>query len=178
SPFYGFYDRRYAVYWDLFTPEAWQKRKADLEAERRRGQRLAQRTLDVLRIGEMQPERDHHLTGERTAAGTFSGRKWRHATDGGHFAFTMKADPDGPVDLLCTWWGGDAGGRAFDILVDGQKIATQKLQRNKPGKFFGVAYPIPEELTRGKKQVTVKLQAHPGKTAGGLFGARTLRRNE
>jgi len=176
SPFYGFYDRRYAVYWDLFTPEAWQKRKADLEAEHRRAQRLAERTLDVLRIGEMQPERDHHLTGERTAAGEFRGRKWRHATGGGHFDFRMKVDPGGPVDLLCTWWGDDAGGREFDILVDGQKIATQRLQHEKPGKFFDVAYPIPEELTRGKKTVTVRLQAHPGKTAGGLFGVRTLKR--
>jgi len=88
----------------------------------------------------------------------------------------MKVDPGGPVDLLCTWWGDDAGGREFDILVDGQKIATQRLQHEKPGKFFDVAYPIPEELTRGKKTVTVRLQAHPGKTAGGLFGVRTLKR--
>jgi hypothetical protein len=177
-PFYGFHDRRYAVYWDLFTPAAWEARKAELAAERARREHLARRTLDVLRIGEMQPERDHDLTGERTAAGEFRGRKWRHATDGGHFAFRMKVDPKAPVDLLCTYWGDDAGGRAFDILVDGQRIATQKLEREKPGEFFDVTYPIPEKLTRGKEAVTVRLQAHAGKTAGGLFGCRTLRRED
>jgi hypothetical protein len=30
-------------------------------------------------------------------------------------------------------------------------------------------------LTRGKQQVTVRLQAHAGNTAGGLFGCVTLR---
>jgi len=72
-PFYGFYDRRYAVYWDLFTPEAWRKRQAEYRAEQERRERLARRTLDVLRIGEMQPERDHHLEGERTTAGGLFG---------------------------------------------------------------------------------------------------------
>ena len=175
-PLYAFHDRRYAVYWDVFTPEAWQKRKAALAAEQKRRERLAARTLDVLRIGEMQPERDHDLTGERTAAGEFGGRKWRHATNGGYFAFRMKADPEKPVDLLCTWWGDDAGGREFDILVDGTKIATQRLDREKPGRFFDVTYPIPGKVTYDKKTVTVRFQAHPGKTAGGLFGCRTLKR--
>jgi DUF1680 family protein len=177
-PFYGFHDRRYAVYWDLFTPEAWRQREAAWRAEQQRRVRLAERTLDVLRIGEMQPERDHDLTGEQTAAGEFNGRKWRHATGGGHFAFRMKVDPETPVDLLCTFWGDDAGGREFDILIDGTRIATQTLDRNKPGAFFDVVYPIPADLTRGKTEVTVRLQAHEGKTAGGLFGCRTLRREE
>ena len=176
SPFYGFHDRRHAVYWDLFTPEAWAGRKAALAAERKRLAELEARTLDVLRIGEMQPERDHGLTGERTSTGSFSGRKWRHATGGGYFEFRMKVDPALPVDLLCTWWGDDAGGRAFDILVDGKKVATQTLNRERPGEFFDVAYHIADDLTRGKEKVTVKLQAHPGKTAGGLFGCRTLKR--
>ena len=177
TPFFGFHDRRHAVYWDLFTPDQWKEREAEYRAEQQRLQRLAKRTLDVLRIGEMQPERDHNLTGEHTSAGAFGGRKWRHALDGGHFAFEMKVSPDAPVDLLCTFWGSDAGGREFDILVDGQKIATQKLERNQPGKFFDVTYPIPADLTRGKEKVTVRLQAHAGKTAGGLFGVRTLKRD-
>jgi len=176
SPFYTFHDRRFAVYWDLFTPEQWQANEAEFQAEQQRAARLAARTLDVLRIGEMQPERDHHLTGQRTSAGEFSGRNWRHAVDGGHFAFDMKVDPDAPVDLLCTYWGDDAGERTFDILVDGQRIATQTLNRNRPGAFFDVTYPIPADLTRGKPRVTVRVQAHPGKTAGGLFGVRTLQR--
>ena len=175
-PFFSLHDRRYTVYLDRFTVADWARRQAEWRAAREREARLAARTLDVLRIGEMQPERDHDLQGERTSAGEAFGRKWRHATDGGWFAFTLRVDPDRPVELLCTYWGGDGGGyREFDVLVDGTRVATQKLEQNAPGKFFDVAYPIPPELTRGKTRVTVRFQAHPGKWAGGLFGVRTLR---
>ncbi len=175
-PFFSLHDRRYTVYLDLFTEAEWSKRQADIRAEQEREARLAARTLDVLRIGEMQPERDHRLRGERTSAGEAFGRRWRHATDGGWFAFELRVDPAHPVELLCTYWGGDGGGyREFDVLVDGTRIATQKLEQNAPNRFFDVAYPIPPELSRGKDRVTVRFQAHPGKWAGGLFGVRTLR---
>jgi hypothetical protein len=65
------------------------------------------------------------------------------------------------MELVVTYWGSDAGARVFDIIVDGKVIATQRLQRNKPGQFFDVTYPIPIELTKGKEKVTVRFQAHP-----------------
>jgi hypothetical protein len=78
------------------------------------------------------------------------------------------------VTLHCTYWGSD-GGRVFDILVDGTKIATQKLAQNKPGEFFDVEYAIGASLTEGKESVVVRFAAHPGSTAGGLFGCATLK---
>jgi len=176
TPFFSLHDRRYTVYLDLFTEENWAKKQAEIRAEEQREAELAARTLDVLRIGEMQPERDHKLQGERTGAGEAFGRKWRHATDGGWFSFEMRVDPDQPVELICTYWGSDGGGyREFDILVDGVSIAAQKLENNAPNRFFDAIYPIPAELTRNKSQVTIRFQAHPGKWAGGVFGVRTVR---
>jgi hypothetical protein len=174
-PFYEMHHRRYGVYWDFFTVEQWEKHYFDFLAELKRLHELKARTIDILRIGEMQPERDHNLTGENTGAGEFNGRKWRHATDGGWFSFEMAVLPGEPVDLLCTYWGSDRGRRTFDVLVDGTRIATQTLNDNRPGEFFDAAYPIPTELTKGKQKVIAKLQAHPGEFAGGLFGCRTLK---
>lgn len=65
--------------------------------------------------------------------------------------------------------------RVFDILVDGQKIATQKLNSPKPGKFMDVNYPVPPAMTRGKQKVTVRFQAHKGALAGGIFGMRVIK---
>jgi hypothetical protein len=127
-------------------------------------------------IGEMQPERDHHVQGENTGAGDFGGRKWRHALDGGWFSFEMRVPPDQPADLVLTYWGSDSGGRDFDILVDGVRIATQVLNNNRPGRFFDVLHALPDELTHGKEKVTVRLQGHSHRIAGGLFGARVVRR--
>jgi len=177
-PFYEMHHHRYGVYWDFFTVEQWERRYADFLVELKRLRELKARTIDILRIGEMQPERDHNVTGEKTGAGEFNGRKWRHATDGGWFSFEMTVLPDEPVDLLCTYWGSDRGRRTFDVLVDGETIATQSLNDNRPGEFFDVIYLIPVELTKGKQKVTVKLQAHPGEFAGGLFGCRTTKRAE
>ena len=87
----------------------------------------------------------------------------------------MKVLPDRPVCLTVTYWGGDSGNRAFDILIDGRKLATQKLNAPKPGSFTDVTYAVLADLTKGKEKVTVKFQAHPGSMAGGVFGCRIVR---
>lgn len=174
-PFYQTHHGRYSIYWDVFTPAAWRQREAEYRAEEARKQELQARTLDFFQPGEMQPERDHNLQGEQTSAGDFGGRKWRHAP-GGWFSFEMKLPKDEAADLILTYWGSDAGNREFDILVDGAKIATQVLNNNQPDRFFDVVHTLPENLTKGKDKITVRLQAPAGRTAGGLFGARTVRR--
>ncbi len=124
-------------------------------------------------IGVSDSEKAHQIKGQNTRSGTHAQRRWRDA-EGGWFEYRMKVLPETPVTLRCTWWGSDDG-RVFDILVDGTKIATQKLARNKPGEFFDVDYVIPVELTKGKESVVVRFAAHPGSIAGGLFGCATLK---
>lgn len=173
-PLYAVADQPYTVYMDQFTAEQWQQKKTEYAAEQQRLQELEARSVDVLRIGEMQPERDHNLTGENTQTGEFAGRKWRHAYNG-WFEFSMKVLPDVPMELVCTYWGSEAGGRTFDILVDGTKIAAQSLNNQKPNEFFDAVYPIPAELTKDKTTVRVRFQAHPNNTAGGLYGVRIMK---
>jgi len=174
-PFHSLHDRRYTAYLDVFTREEWDARQTELKAAAERERLLAARTVDLLRIGEMQPERDHNLTGDKTGAGQFRGRKWRHATDGGWFAFDMKIDSENTNELVLTYWGDEGGQRVFDILVEGTRIATQTLLRNQPGTFFDVAHALPEDITRGKDKVNIRFQAHADSWAGGLFGCRMLR---
>ena len=134
--------------------------------------------MDRVKIGIQVPEREHELKGEKTRSGTHRGRTWRHAEDGGWFSYRMKVPSDEPATLACTYWGGDSGARTFDILVDGQKIATQTLDNPHPAEFFTVEYPIPEELTEGKDEVTVRFDAHPGNHAGGVFELYLLEREK
>lgn len=173
-PFHSLHDRRYTVYFDIFTPEQWTEREAQVRAEQERLAALEARTVDLLRIGEMQPERDHNLRGENTAAGEAFGRKWRHATNDGWFEFDLKVRPGKDHELMVTYWGGETGNRLFDILVNGEKVGTQRLNQNAPGKFFDVLYPVPSRFTTGRTNITVRFQAHPGAWAGGVFGVRLL----
>ena len=169
--FYNYYN----VYWDVLTREQYAERSAALRAEVARQAALDARTVDEYRPGEQQSEVDHGQKGERTSAGEWQYRKLRHAENGGWFSFGMKVLPDEPVELACTYWGGELGNRTFDILVEGKVIATQTLHQDRPGAFFDKSYAIPVELTRGKQRIEVRFQAHPGNFAGGLFGARILR---
>jgi hypothetical protein len=173
-PFYKEYKRPYHVYWEVLDEASWQARCTEYQAEVAREKALAARTVDRVVIGDRDSERAHGLEGLRHASGPFGGRHWRHAGDG-WFSYELKSLPDRPVEILCTYWGSDVGARVFDVLVDGTKIATQKLDRNKPESFFDQIYPVPPELTKGKGKITVRFEAHPGNTAGGVFDLRLLK---
>ena len=174
-PFNEMFYNHYNVYWDVLTPALYAERSAAMRAETARRAELDARTLDEYRPGEQQSEVDHGQKGEKTSAGEWQYRKLRHAPDGGWFSFDLRVAPDLPVELVCTYWGGETGRRTFDILVEGKLLATETLQMDKPGAFFDKTYAIPFELTRGKQKVEVRFQAHAENTAGGLFGARVLR---
>jgi len=177
EPFYKIHgNRHFVVYWDVFTPEQWQARLKEQEAEAARQKELEARTVDVVRPGDERNERNHKLQGEKTAAGEFGGRNWRHATNGGWFSYEMKVLPDLPQALLVTYWGSDGGNRVFDVVVDGTKVATQKLRNNRPDTFYDESYSIPQDLTKDKQTVLIRFQAHSGCWAGGVFGLRVVKR--
>jgi hypothetical protein len=75
------------------------------------------------------------------------------------------------VTLVCTYRGSEGRLRSFDVLVDGEKIATQTLEIH-PGELFDFEYPLPEQLTRGKQRITVKFQSQPNAMAGSVFDVR------
>jgi hypothetical protein len=169
SPFYKNYDRRSAVYFSRFTEAQWSKEEAAFAAEQARLKDLAARSVDVMHLGEMQPERDHDLKSDISYPVVYRGRNGRDARTGGFFSFRMKVR-SGPLILQATYWA-DERKRVFHILVDGTRIASQTLKPDKPV-FFDVEYPIPEALTRGKQSVEVRFEPEPGNTAGPVFGCR------
>jgi uncharacterized protein len=176
EPFYLMHGGRpYQVYFDAFTPEQWEAKQSAYKGEAERRKLLEARTVDAVNPGEEQNERDHKLQGERTAAGPFGDRQWRHATDGGWFAWDLKVQAGQAQELWVTYWGSDGGNRNFDILIDGEKLATQRLQNNKPDVFYEEVYRLADTLTKGREKVTVRFQAHPGAWAGGVFGLRIMR---
>jgi hypothetical protein len=123
----------------------------------------------------MQPERDHNFTGEKTDAGENHTRKYRTAHGGGWYSFTLKVLPGVAHTLIGTYWGMDNRGRTFDIFVDGEKIATEDLNRYKDSRFYDISYNIPAHLTKDKQTVTIKFQAQPRNEAGPLYGVRLVK---
>ena len=177
QPFYSIQDESYSVYWDVFTSTTWEVEEQAYEEKKRAASELARRIVDELRVGEMQPERDHNFTGDKTETGESYTRKWRVANDGGSFSFEMKTG-SGTHTLICTYWGMDNRGRKFDILIDGQKIASEDLNRYKDSRFYDISYSIPPDLLKGKQRVTIKFQANAHNQAGPVYGVRLVKDTE
>ena len=176
-PFHEINDEYYSVYFDLFNPGEWKTRQQEYEAEKRRQRKMDSLTIDALRIGEMQPERDHELTGEDSFTGEAHGKKWR-ATRGGSLFFTMKVSAVGANELLLSYWGMDNRNRTFDIFVDGSLVATEDINKYKASKFYDITYPIPAALTSGKEKVRIELRAKPRNNVGPLYGTIRMMRKE
>lgn len=134
------------------------------------------RITDKVIIGKKSSEDEHQMKGVSTNTG--GPNTWRDASNGGWFSYTVAVDPDKQMELVLTYSSTDGGNREFEILVDNKKIAEQKLRAETFSAWIDKVYPIPFELTKGKKTVTVKVQALPGKIAGGVFGLRTQKQKD
>jgi len=177
TPHYGIYKSLYTVYMDVFTEDGWAKQQARYEAEKKRIEALRKRTCDDMRIGEMQPERDHNLKSSKASyVGRYLDRPFRDARSGGFFSFDMKVNPDKPIDLICTWRGDR--NRKFDILVSGRKIASVDIGKLAKDKFHDIVYPIDPKLTGGRKKVRIRFQATKGNDVARLFGCKTVLREK
>ena len=175
KPFYQTHERRYSIYWDMFSEEAWKEFQAEYQAQLERRKKLEEMTVDFIQPGEMQHEHDHNFQGERTRAGEFKNKKNRQSRDG-WFSFDMKVLKGQPMGLVVDYWGGFPGSRTFDILIDGELLATENISDRNNGQFMDVSYEIPEEMTYNKQKITVKFQAHEGHITGPVFGVRMVKR--
>jgi uncharacterized protein len=175
KPFYHMDNEFYTVYWDVFSPATWKEEQKRYEEKKKLAFELQKSTVDDLRVGEMQPERDHNFTGEKLETGESHTRKFRVANDGGYFSFEMKVVPGFSYNLVATYWGMDNRGRNFDILVEGEKVASEDINKYKESKFYDITYRIPSKLIQGKTKIKVTFQAKPKNQAGPVYGVRLVK---
>jgi DUF1680 family protein len=171
-PFYKASDQRYTVYWNVYTPAEWDTHRAALAASDGRRQAIAGATLDLVNVDDPQSERDHGYRGEGTSEWSFEGRKVREARTG-WFSYDLKVRPDEPMTLVFTYKGVEGRPRSFDVLVDGEKVATRTVEYH-PTELLDAEYRIPESLTRGKERVTVTFQSHADEATASICEVRVV----
>ena len=104
----------------------------------------------------MRPTEAGTVGGLRVLTGERSAWKYRQADPGGWFSFSLRALPNKPLELLCQWGPPTERDASFTVLADGVEIAAPTLAAEKH-RHIDAIYPIPEELTRGKERITVKI---------------------
>src|SRR5262249_5115440 len=124
APFYKMADDRYSVYWKVYSAAEWGKRKSEIAAAEAGRKEIEARTIDGVNPGDQQSEPQHNYKQEGAIDGMFfDGKRLRSSRN--WFSYDLKVIGDKAVKLACTYRGSQGGRlQAFDILVDGEKIAS------------------------------------------------------
>ncbi len=96
---------------------------------------------------------------------------------GATVTYELSTNDETDMSLWVRYWGNETScTRTFNILVDGEKVATESIANKwKKNEFVNVEYVLPNALVAGKKIITVKFETTTG-MVGGLYGVRLLRR--
>jgi DUF1680 family protein len=175
-PFYQLPRRKYAVYWDMYTPAEWTKRETEVRASEEKQKKLDAATVGFAQPGQMQAERDANQQGDGSAPVRAEDRFGRSASK--WFSFDLAADPSHPLTLIVAFSNDNRGQTSCDLLVDGKKVGEHTGQRRSPEqeiRFFDIEYPIPAELVADKRKITVRFEATNGRSTPSVFGVRVVR---
>jgi uncharacterized protein len=177
APFYQLPRRRYAVYWDMYTPTEWSRKETEFRTQEEKQKKLEAATVGFVQPGQMQAERDSNQQGEGSSPVRAEGRFGRNSTK--WFSFDLPVDPAHPQTLIVTYSNENGGPSACDVLVDGKKVGEQAGPRRSPEqitRFFDVEYPIAVEGMADKKKVTVRFEVANGRSlTPSVFGIRIVR---
>jgi hypothetical protein len=174
-PFYRASDIRHTAYWNVYTAAEWDARVKERAADEARQRGVSARTVDVVDLGVPESEKAHDYQNQGASVADFDGRMGREAGANAWFSYALKARPDEPQTLVVTYRGGEGRRRVFDILVDGDRIATETLPYH-PTELLDMEYTIPEALTRGKARIVVKFQPQDQAATAQVFEIRMLTR--
>ncbi len=173
APLYALHDRKFTVYWDLYSQEGWKSRLREIMEEERALETIRARTIDRVVPADNPREQGHHFRSENPGFYRFNGYPSIESRYG-WFSVRMKTDRGKDTGLQVVYWGGFRGPREFLIQVNGTTIATEDLTGipyNEPGEVW---YTIPAPLT-ASGYVTITFRATENHYAGPVFGIRTLR---
>src|SRR6185369_5477101 len=175
-PFYELPRRRYAVYWDMYSPAEWTKIEAARRAAEEKQKKLEAATIGFAQPGQMQAERDANQQGDGSSPVRVEGRFGRSATK--WFSFDLPVEASRPATLIVTYSNDNARASGCDVLVDGKKLGEETGTRRSPEqvvRFYDVEYPIPAEVVAGKSKVTVRFEGTNGGPTPAVFGIRMVR---
>ena len=174
SPFYSMHRRTYAAYWDLLTPAEMTARARELAEERARTSALEAATISSVRIGDRESEKTFNQQGVETSVIRTDGRSGRRAIK--WFSYDLPVKAQTMVTLVATYNSDQRRPRSFDVLIDGQKVASESQPQSSLSKFYDKEYVIPAELMRHKETLTVRFEATNGLEVTPVFGVRLINR--
>jgi DUF1680 family protein len=174
SPFFSMHRRTYAAYWDVLTPADLTLRARELTTERERVRALDAATISSVTIGDRESEKTFNQQGQETSVIRTDGRSGRRAIK--WFSYDLPVKAQTMVTLVATYNSDQRRPRSFDVLIDGQKVASESQPQSSLSKFYDREYVVPAELMRHKETLTVRFEAANGLEVTPVFGVRLINR--
>ncbi|ESQ79686.1 glycoside hydrolase family 127 protein [Asticcacaulis sp. YBE204] len=172
KPFYAQRHNRSAVYIRHFGQAEWVVEEPKYLAAAEARSELQARTIDVIRLGEQQPETDHAFQGTANTQAISHISDPGRVVQKGYFEFDLATTP-GPLVLQVSYSANDRN-KDFRLLIDGQLLTSEKLEGPRgPGRNVKT-YDLPLPLTRGKAKLRVRFEADKDQWAA-VYEARLLR---
>lgn len=153
----------YSVYWSKLTNDQWKQRLAAKQQKIDDTQRLEAITIDKINTCDTEAEAKHKFFGtSETGAGNggiLKDQKWRRSKTGA-MGYEMEISGSSNNDLYIKCIGREPYETwNCNITIDGTPIKTLKLHdRSFTASIWQDSYPIPLELTKGKKTVKVAFE--------------------
>jgi len=171
-------NERYTVYWQVIDPKTdgyWTWR-----AEERAKAAREARVVDRVIARNKDSEAAHNLKGTNLGTGWQGPSYPRFAESPDWWSWDLKVLKDTPMVLSVSTWPGGREGMAYDILVNGEVIATEAYDETAAPQFFDrrqtdIDYPIPAAMIAGKSKITVAFRPYQESTTGAIFGCATMR---
>ena len=173
-PFYRLHRRVYMSYFDIYSPADWKRKTDEGQVAADRQRRIETATIALV-TPEKASETQFNQQGETTTITRVNQRPGRAGR--GWFSYDLPVESAHQNVLVVTYHADSRRARAFDLLVDGQLIAQERLPASSEDRFFDHEYEIPLSLIpQGKPKVTVRFQAADGSDIAAVFAVRVVRR--
>jgi uncharacterized protein len=121
----------------------------------------ARRVVDVVTVGDPRSELAHDSAGEDVTAGLVDGHRFKQAR--GWLRYTLATFDDTEVTLVCTFRGSEGQSQVFDLLVEGQKVATRTVA-SASSASVELEFRLPLGVTAGRTNLAVTIRAVGGPT--------------
>lgn len=171
-PFFAQHDNRTAVYFRRFGTAEWPTAQLAWARASQERAALAARTVDVIRLGEQQPEVDHAFADSGNSAAVSHVADRSRNVNIGYFEFDLAVAP-GPLTLQVEYGGGQRN-KDFRISVDGMPLARERLTGDVTAARNVRTYTLPPGTTRGKSRIRVRFDSDTWQGVE-VYTVRTMR---
>jgi hypothetical protein len=172
-PFFQIHDARYMLYWPFTTKEKLPEIQKAMKEREEALMQLEAITLDVVTVGEQQPESDHNFKGDKTDTGMFKERHFRNGQ--GSFSYDLKNSFLEARKLRITYFGADKN-RNFDIYINAILVSTLNMDGSEGNKFIDKIIELPEAILNEKPKILqVQFKAKLNSTITGIYEVRLIK---